>query len=184
MDNLINIKISCAGSKGSWEFAQARLSLLHSSEISCADSNNDLCIVYKNSECCGEAAPATIAHLGIDFFTFYATTCAENATTSAFTLTSVPVHLHTHLLTHIYIPTPIYPFTHTITHPSTHPSISSSFYPHTQPVTHPSIHTLIIYPSAHPSIQNHTHTHTHLSVFTHAHTPIHSTHSSIHQHTH
>ena len=25
---------------------------------------NDLCTVYKNSECCGEAAPATMAHLG------------------------------------------------------------------------------------------------------------------------
>ena len=32
--------------------------------MSCAGSNNDLCTVYKNSECCGEAAPATIAHLG------------------------------------------------------------------------------------------------------------------------
>ena len=34
LDNLINIKNSCAGSKGSWESAQARLSLLHSIEIS------------------------------------------------------------------------------------------------------------------------------------------------------
>ena len=30
----------------------------------CAGSNKDLCTVYKNSECCGEAAPATMAHLG------------------------------------------------------------------------------------------------------------------------
>ena len=36
LDNVINIKISCAGSKGSWEFAQARLRLLYSMEISCA----------------------------------------------------------------------------------------------------------------------------------------------------
>ena len=45
-------------------FAQAHLSLRPGTEISCAGSNNDLCIVYKNSECCGEAAPVTIAHLG------------------------------------------------------------------------------------------------------------------------
>ena len=37
-------------------FALARLSLRHSTEKSCADSNSDLCAVYKNSECCGEAA--------------------------------------------------------------------------------------------------------------------------------
>ena len=40
-------------------FAQAHPSLRPGTEISCAGSNNDLCIVYKNSECCGEAAPAT-----------------------------------------------------------------------------------------------------------------------------
>ena len=40
-------------------FSQAHLSLRPGTEISCADSNNDLCTVYKNSECCGEAAPAT-----------------------------------------------------------------------------------------------------------------------------
>ena len=40
-------------------FAQAHLSLHPGTEISCAGSNNDLCTVYKNSECCGEAAPAT-----------------------------------------------------------------------------------------------------------------------------
>ena len=40
-------------------FAQAHLSLCPSTEIPCAGSNNDLCTVYKNSECCGEAAPAT-----------------------------------------------------------------------------------------------------------------------------
>ena len=45
-------------------FAQARLSLRHSIEISCADSKSDLCSVYKNSEWCGEAVPATMAHLG------------------------------------------------------------------------------------------------------------------------
>ena len=45
-------------------FAQAQLSLRHSTEKSCADSNSDLCAVYKNSECCGEAVPATMAHLG------------------------------------------------------------------------------------------------------------------------
>ena len=45
-------------------FAQAHLSLRHSIEISCAGSNGDLCTVYKSSECCGEAAPATMAHLG------------------------------------------------------------------------------------------------------------------------
>ena len=40
-------------------FAQAHMSLRPGTEISCASSNNDLCTVYKNSECCGEAAPAT-----------------------------------------------------------------------------------------------------------------------------
>ena len=45
-------------------FAQAHLSLRPGTEISCAGSNKDLCTVYKNSECCGEAAPATMAHLG------------------------------------------------------------------------------------------------------------------------
>ena len=40
-------------------FVQARLSLRPGTEISCAGSNNDLCTVYKNSEWCGEAAPAT-----------------------------------------------------------------------------------------------------------------------------
>ena len=40
-------------------FAYAHLSLHPGTEISCAGSNNDLCTVYKNSECCGEAAPAT-----------------------------------------------------------------------------------------------------------------------------
>ena len=32
-------------------------------EISCAGSNNDLCTFYKNSEFCGEAAPATTGML-------------------------------------------------------------------------------------------------------------------------
>ena len=45
-------------------FAQAHLSLRPGTQKSCAGSNNDLCTVYKNSECCGEAAPATMAHLG------------------------------------------------------------------------------------------------------------------------
>ena len=45
-------------------FAQAQLSLRHSTEKSCADSNSDLCAVYKNSECCGEAVLATMAYLG------------------------------------------------------------------------------------------------------------------------
>ena len=45
-------------------FAHAHLSLRHCAEISHAGSNGDLCTVYKNSECCGEAAPATMAHLG------------------------------------------------------------------------------------------------------------------------
>ena len=45
-------------------FAQAHLSLPPGIEISCACSNNDLCTVYKNSECCGEAAPVSMAHLG------------------------------------------------------------------------------------------------------------------------
>ena len=40
-------------------FPQAHLSLRPGTEISCAGSNNDLCTVYKNSECCGEAASAT-----------------------------------------------------------------------------------------------------------------------------
>ena len=45
-------------------FAQAHLSLRPGTEISYAASNNDLCTVLENSECCGEAAPAIIAHLG------------------------------------------------------------------------------------------------------------------------
>ena len=45
-------------------FAQAHLSLRPGTEISCAGSNNYLCTVYKNGECCGKAAPATMAHLG------------------------------------------------------------------------------------------------------------------------
>ena len=40
-------------------FAQAHLSLRPGTEISCAGSNIDLCTVYENSKCCGEAAPAT-----------------------------------------------------------------------------------------------------------------------------
>ena len=44
-------------------FAQAYLGLRHSTEISCTGSNSDLCTVYKNSECSGEAAAATMAHL-------------------------------------------------------------------------------------------------------------------------
>ena len=44
-------------------FAQARLSLRHSIEISCAGWNGDFCNVYVNSECCGESAPATTALL-------------------------------------------------------------------------------------------------------------------------
>ena len=46
------------------KFAQAHLSLRPGTEISCAGSNNDLCTVYKNSECCVKAAPAIMAHLG------------------------------------------------------------------------------------------------------------------------
>ena len=41
-------------------FAQARLSLCHSTEISCAGSNGDLCTVYVNSKCCGESAPVPL----------------------------------------------------------------------------------------------------------------------------
>ena len=44
-------------------FAQARLSLCHSTEISCAGSNGDLCTVYMNRECCGESAPVATEHL-------------------------------------------------------------------------------------------------------------------------
>ena len=42
-----------------YTFAQAHLSPRPGTEISCAGSNNDLCTVYKNIECCGKAAPAT-----------------------------------------------------------------------------------------------------------------------------
>ena len=45
-------------------FASAYPSLRPVTEISCAGSNNDLYTVYKNSECCCDAAPATMAHLG------------------------------------------------------------------------------------------------------------------------
>ena len=40
------------------------MSLRPGTEISCAGSNNDLCTVYKNNECCSEAEPATMAYLG------------------------------------------------------------------------------------------------------------------------
>ena len=40
-------------------FAQARLSLLYSIEISCAGWNGNFCNVYVNSEWCGKSAPAT-----------------------------------------------------------------------------------------------------------------------------
>ena len=39
------------------------MSLRPGTEMLCAGSNNDLCTVYKYSECCGEATPATMAHL-------------------------------------------------------------------------------------------------------------------------
>ena len=85
-------------------FVQAHLSLYPGTEISCAGSNNDLCTVYKNIECCDESAPVTTGLLGNHqcvasmrqkmlpvrcnkiyhkvnryrvFLTFYATTCAE-----------------------------------------------------------------------------------------------------------
>ena len=45
-------------------FSQAHLSLRPGTEISCAGSNGDLCTVYKNSDYCGEAAPATMVLLG------------------------------------------------------------------------------------------------------------------------
>ena len=45
-------------------FAQAHLSRRPGTEVSCTGSNNDSWTVYKNSECCGEAAPATMTHLG------------------------------------------------------------------------------------------------------------------------
>ena len=45
-------------------FAQAHLNLRPGTEISCAGSNNDLYTIHKNSECCGEAATATMTHLG------------------------------------------------------------------------------------------------------------------------
>ena len=43
--------------------SQARLSLRHSIEISCAGLNGDICNVYVISECCGESAPATTSLL-------------------------------------------------------------------------------------------------------------------------
>ena len=48
---------------GVCNFAKACLSLRNSTKISCAGSDGDLCTVYVNSECCGESAPATTAHL-------------------------------------------------------------------------------------------------------------------------
>ena len=44
-------------------FAQARLTLRHSIEISCAGLNGDFCNVCVNSECCGDSALATAALL-------------------------------------------------------------------------------------------------------------------------
>ena len=46
-----------------YTFAQARQSLCHSTRMACAGLNGDLCTVYVKSECFGEAAPATTAHL-------------------------------------------------------------------------------------------------------------------------
>ena len=68
LDNAISIKITCAGSEGSWEFASLhRLALAfvlrYSIEISCAGWNGDFCNVYVNSECCGESALATTSLL-------------------------------------------------------------------------------------------------------------------------
>ena len=67
LDNVINIKISrlCWQQRllGVCTFALARLSLLHSIEISCAGWNGDLCNVYENSEWCGESTPATTGFL-------------------------------------------------------------------------------------------------------------------------
>ena len=53
--------VRAAKALASLTFAQARLSLCHSIEISCAGWNGDFCNVYVNSECCGESAPATTA---------------------------------------------------------------------------------------------------------------------------
>ena len=67
LDNAISIRISCAGKRrllGVCTFAQARMSLHHSIEISCAGWNSDFRNVYVNSECCGESALATKALLG------------------------------------------------------------------------------------------------------------------------
>ena len=62
LDNLINIKISCAGSKGSWESARLHrlawafftVSKYHVLVVMAI-----LCNIYVNSEWCGESAPAT-----------------------------------------------------------------------------------------------------------------------------
>ena len=48
-------------------FAQAHLSLRPGTEISCAGSNNGLCTVYKNSEWCGDSAPATMATISASY---------------------------------------------------------------------------------------------------------------------
>ena len=55
LDNVIKNKSIL----GVCTFAQARLSLLHSIDISCAGWNDDFCNVFVNSECCGESALTT-----------------------------------------------------------------------------------------------------------------------------
>ena len=44
-------------------FTHARMSLRHSTKISCAGSNGNLCTVYVSSKGCGDSAPATTPHV-------------------------------------------------------------------------------------------------------------------------
>ena len=55
LDNEISIKISCAGSEGSWgstRLHRLAWAFVTVSKISCAGWNGDFCYVYVTSECC------------------------------------------------------------------------------------------------------------------------------------
>ena len=65
LDNVINIKISCAGSKGSWESARLlRLAWAFSTVLKYhVLAEMAFFNIYVNSDWCDESAPATTAYL-------------------------------------------------------------------------------------------------------------------------
>ena len=66
LDNVISIKISCAGSECSWESARLHRhswAFVTVSKYHVLAEMAIFCNAYVNSECCGESAPATTALL-------------------------------------------------------------------------------------------------------------------------